>query len=43
MILLTANGRSFAAGADIKEMTEDDPIYLEKLDQFAELGPYVID
>ena len=36
VILLTANGRSFAAGADIKEMKEDDPIYLEKLDQFAE-------
>lgn len=36
VILLTANGGSFAAGADIKEMMEDNPVYLEKLNQFAE-------
>ncbi|WP_156290611.1 enoyl-CoA hydratase/isomerase family protein [Oceanobacillus salinisoli] len=36
VIVLSGAGRSFAAGADIKEMAEDDPISLEKLNQFAD-------
>lgn len=35
VILITGNERAFAAGADIEEMAHDDPIRLEKLNQFA--------
>ncbi len=35
VIMLAAKGRAFAAGADIKEMMDDDPVYLEKIDQFS--------
>ena len=35
-IVLTGKGRAFSAGADIDEMTEDDPISLELLNQFAD-------
>ena len=34
-IIITGNERAFAAGADIEEMANDDPIRLEKLNQFA--------
>jgi enoyl-CoA hydratase len=34
VIVLTAKGRAFAAGADIDEMAEDDSIRLELLNQF---------
>ena len=36
IIVLTGKGRSFSAGADIDEMTDDDPISLELLNQFAD-------
>lgn len=36
VIVLTGKGRAFSAGADIDEMTEDDPIRLELLNQFAD-------
>jgi len=36
IIVLTGKGRSFSAGADIDEMTGDDPISLELLNQFAD-------
>lgn len=35
VIVITGKGRAFAAGADISEMANDDPITLEKLNQFA--------
>ena len=34
MIVLSGSGRAFAAGADINEMADDDPIRLELLNQF---------
>ncbi len=34
VILLSGNGRAFAAGADIDEMAEDTAVSLEKLNQF---------
>lgn len=34
-MIITGNERAFAAGADIEEMANDDPIRLEKLNQFA--------
>jgi enoyl-CoA hydratase len=36
VIVLTGVGRAFSAGADIDEMTGDDPISLELLNQFAD-------
>ncbi len=36
VIVLTGKGRAFSAGADIDEMTDDDPIRLELMNQFAE-------
>lgn len=36
VIVLYGNGKSFAAGADITEMAQDDSIHLELLNQFAE-------
>ncbi len=36
VIILYGNGKSFAAGADITEMAQDDSIHLELLNQFAE-------
>ena len=36
VIVLTGKGRAFSAGADIDEMTEDDSISLELLNQFAD-------
>jgi len=36
VIVLTGKGRAFAAGADIDEMANDDPITLDLLNQFAE-------
>ncbi|WP_342539965.1 enoyl-CoA hydratase-related protein [Heyndrickxia sp. FSL K6-6286] len=36
VIILYGNGKSFAAGADISEMAQDDSIHLELLNQFAE-------
>lgn len=36
VIVLTGNGRAFAAGADIEEMAEDDAVKLELLNQFVE-------
>lgn len=36
VILLTGNGRAFAAGADIDEMMDADAISLEKQNQFAD-------
>ena len=35
VVIITGNERAFAAGADIDEMANDDPITLEKLNQFA--------
>ncbi|MCQ5364856.1 enoyl-CoA hydratase-related protein [Anoxybacillus salavatliensis] len=35
VIIITGNERAFAAGADIDEMANDNPITLEKLNQFA--------
>lgn len=34
-ILITGNGTSFAAGADVEEMKEDNPVSLELYNQFA--------
>ncbi|WP_085992301.1 enoyl-CoA hydratase/isomerase family protein [Oceanobacillus senegalensis] len=36
VIVISGAGRAFAAGADIDEMANDDPISLEKINQFAE-------
>lgn len=36
VIVLSGEGRAFAAGADIDEMAEDDPIRMELLNQFAD-------
>lgn len=36
VIMLTGKGRAFSAGADIDEMTNDDSISLELLNQFAD-------
>jgi enoyl-CoA hydratase len=36
VIVLYGNGRAFAAGADIDEMAEDNPVKLELLNQFAD-------
>ena len=36
VIVLTGKGRAFSAGADIDEMTDDDSISLELLNQFAD-------
>ncbi|WP_458414214.1 enoyl-CoA hydratase-related protein [Schinkia sp. CFF1] len=36
VILMSGEGRAFAAGADIDEMAKDDPISLELLNQFAD-------
>ncbi|WP_062352466.1 enoyl-CoA hydratase-related protein [Bacillus kwashiorkori] len=36
VLMITGNGRAFAAGADIDEMTNDDAISLEILNQFVE-------
>lgn len=36
VIVLTGKGRAFSAGADIDEMTGDNPISLELLNQFAD-------
>lgn len=36
VIVLTGKGKAFAAGADIDEMAEDDPVRLELLNQFAD-------
>jgi enoyl-CoA hydratase len=36
VIVLSGKGRAFSAGADIDEMSEDDPIRLELLNQFAD-------
>lgn len=36
VIVLTGKGRAFAAGADIDEMANDNPITLDMLNQFAE-------
>ncbi|MGG3924341.1 enoyl-CoA hydratase-related protein, partial [Geobacillus thermodenitrificans] len=36
VIVLTGRGRAFAAGADIQEMANDDPVRLEWLNQFAD-------
>lgn len=35
VIVISGRGKAFAAGADIKEMKEDEPIDLEKADPFA--------
>lgn len=36
VIVVSGAGRAFAAGADIAEMADDNPISLEKLNQFVE-------
>ena len=41
-IVLTGKGRSFSAGADIDEMTDDDPISLELLNQFADWDRFTL-
>ena len=41
-ILLTGKGRAFSAGADIDEMTNDDPISLELLNQFADWDRFAL-
>jgi enoyl-CoA hydratase len=41
-IVLTGKGRSFSAGADIDEMTGDDPISLELLNQFADWDRFAL-
>lgn len=35
VIVLSGNGKAFAAGADIDEMMDDDPVRMELLNQFA--------
>ena len=42
VIVLTGKGRAFSAGADIDEMTEDDPISLELLNQFADWDRFAL-
>ncbi|MFJ7936485.1 enoyl-CoA hydratase/isomerase family protein [Sporosarcina sp. NPDC096371] len=42
VIVLTGKGRSFSAGADIEEMTNDDPISLELLNQFADWDRFAL-
>ena len=42
VIVLTGKGRSFSAGADIDEMTGDDPISLELLNQFADWDRFAL-
>ena len=39
VIVLTGKGRAFSAGADIDEMTSDNPISLELLKPICGLGP----
>ena len=36
VIVLSGNGRAFAAGADIEEMADDDAVRLEMLNQFSD-------
>ena len=42
VIILTGKGRAFSAGADIDEMTGDDPISLELLNQFADWDRFTL-
>ena len=42
VIVLTGKGRSFSAGADIDEMTNDDPISLELLNQFSDWDRFAL-
>jgi len=42
IIVLTGKGRSFSAGADIDEMTGDDPVSLELLNQFADWDRFTL-
>ena len=42
VIVLTGKGRAFSAGADIDEMTGDDPISLELLNQFADWDRFAL-
>lgn len=42
VIVLTGKGRAFSAGADIDEMTDDDPISLELLNQFADWDRFAL-
>lgn len=42
IIVLTGKGRAFSAGADIDEMTDDDPISLELLNQFADWDRFTL-
>lgn len=42
VIVLTGKGRAFSAGADIDEMTGDDPISLELLNQFADWDRFTL-
>ena len=42
VIVLTGKGRAFSAGADIDEMTSDDPISLELLNQFADWDRFAL-
>jgi len=42
VILLTGKGRAFSAGADIDEMTNDDSISLELLNQFADWDRFAL-
>ncbi len=42
VIVLTGKGRAFSAGADIDEMTNDDPISLELMNQFADWDRFAL-
>jgi len=42
IIVLAGKGRAFSAGADIDEMTDDDPISLELLNQFADWDRFAL-
>ena len=42
VIVLTGKGRSFSAGADIDEMTNDNPISLELLNQFSDWDRFAL-
>lgn len=42
VIVLTGEGRAFAAGADINEMAEDDSIRLELLNQFTDWDRFAL-
>lgn len=42
VIVLTGKGRAFSAGADIEEMTEDNPITLELMNQFADWDRFAL-